>query len=120
MTFNYAKSAASALRLLTKFGADVTRRSYTTGTYDPATGGASVTTADTTRKGAFFDFDGGAQYVRGQLVQGGDKQLLLDASATVELQDHFIDAAGVEWTIVSLGSVAPAGTVVLYDIHVRT
>ena len=50
--FDYAKSAATALKLLTKFGRDVVRRNYSTGTYDPATGANAVTYADTTWKAA--------------------------------------------------------------------
>lgn len=119
MTFDYAAAAADALETLAEFGAPVTRRAVTTGAYDPATGAASVTTADTVRTGVFFDFKAGAQYERGQLIQVGDKRLLLDASATVALADRFVDGAGVEWSIVSLGSIAPAGVAVLYDIHVR-
>lgn len=115
----YAANAASALRVLTRKGQSVTRRSYTTGTYDPAAGSVSAATADTTRKGVTFDYGVGGQYVRGQLIQNGDKRLLLDASATVELQDHFI-IGGVEWTVVSLGEINPAGTVVLYDLHIRS
>jgi hypothetical protein len=119
MSADYAEMAVDALEMLAEFGAAVTRRSHTTGTYDPATGSASTTTADTTRTGVFLGINGGAQYVRGQLIQGGDKRLLLDASAAVALQDHFIDGAGGEWTIVSLDPIAPAGVAVLYDIHVR-
>ena len=115
---DYTKSAASALKMLTKFGQSVTRRSYTAGTYDPATGLVTPTTADTTRKGALFDFGEGQTLERGTLIQSGDKRLLLDATATVLPQDHFI-IGGTENVIVSIGEINPAGTVVLYDLHLR-
>lgn len=118
MSFDYSESAAQALELLTEFGQSVTRRSYTAGTYDPATGTTTPTTVDTTRTGALFDFSQGQQYMRGTLIQSGDKQLLLDAGATVDLKDHFV-IGGTEYTIVSLGEINPAGTTVLYDIHLR-
>jgi len=115
---DYAKTAASALKSLTKYGQSVTRRSYTAGTYDPAAGLVTPTTTDTTRKGALFDFGAGQTLERGTLIQGGDKRLLLDATATVSPQDHFIMGA-LEYVIVSIGEINPAGTVVLYDLHLR-
>lgn len=118
MSFDYAELAATALELLTEFGGDVTRRSYTAGTYDPATGLTTPTTADTTRQGALFDFGAGKTLERGTLIQGGDKRLLVDATATVAQQDHFI-VGGKEYVIISVGEISPAGTVVLYDIHLR-
>lgn len=119
MTFDYASVAATSLELLTEFGQDVTCRAYTQGTYDPATGATTNTTADTTRKGVLLDFGAGQTLERGGLIQGGDKRLLLDATATVDLNDHFI-VAGADYSIVSVGSVDPAGTRVLFDLHLRT
>lgn len=118
MGFNYSEAVTSALETLTEFGSDVTRKSFTAGTYDPATGSVTPTTADTMRKGALFDFGAGQTLERGTLIQGGDKHLLVDATAQVALQDHFI-VGGVEYVIVSIGEIAPAGTVVLYDLHLR-
>lgn len=119
MSFDYAELAATALELLTEFGGDVTRRSYTAGVYDPATGLTTPTTADTTRQGALFDFGAGKTLERGTLIQAGDKQMLLDATAAVSPQDHFIDAGGTEYVIVSIGEIKPASTVVIYDLHLR-
>lgn len=118
MAFNYSEVAANALETLTEFGRDVTRRSFTSGTYDPATGLVTPTTADTTRKGVLFDFGAGQTLERGSLIQGGDKRLLLDATASIAQQDHVI-VGSTEYLIVSVGEIAPAGTVVLYDIHLR-
>ena len=92
MSFDYSELAATALELLTEFGGDVTRRSYTAGVYDPATGLVTPTTADTTRQGALFDFGAGKTLERGTLIQAGDKQLLLDATATVSPQDSSMQA----------------------------
>ena len=115
---DYTKSAANSLKTLTKFGMDVVRRAFSAGVYDPATGLVTPTTADTTRKGALFDFGAGQTLERGTLIQGGDKRLLLDATATVSPQDHFI-IGSAEYVIVSIGEINPAGTVVLYDLHLR-
>lgn len=110
--------AVDVTELLGEFQ-DVTRRSHTIGSYDPATGTNTDTTADTTRKGALLDFGAGQTLVRGTLIQSGDKRLLLDSTATIAPQDHFI-VGGTEYVIVSIGEVNPAGTRVLYDLHLRT
>jgi len=118
MSFDYAELATLATDLLTEFGQAVTRRSYTAGAYNLATGTTTPTTADTSRIGALFDFTPNKTTERGTLIQTGDKQLLLDPTAAVSLQDHLI-VGGVEYIIISVGEVNPAGTVVLYDLHVR-
>lgn len=118
MTIDYAAIARNALAALTDAGQAVTRRAYTAGAYDTATGVAANTTVDTTRTGALFDFSRGKEYERGQLIERSDKRLLLDATGPVAMTDHFI-VNGVEYSVVSIGEVNPAGTCVLYDLHVR-
>ena len=118
MTFDYARAAATSLRLLTKFGQDVTLRSYSAGTYNPAVGTSTPTMTDTTRKGAIFDFGAGQTLERGTLIQVGDKRLLLDSVDSVSHQDHFI-IKSIEYVIVSIGEINPAGKSVLFDIHIR-
>lgn len=112
----YDDMAATSLSLLTEFGQNITHRSYTTGTYDVATGTTTPAATDATRTGALFDIN--TTTVRGQLVQVADKQLLVDGSAAVNLRDRFI-VNSVEYIIVSLGEINPAGTRVMYDMHVR-
>lgn len=118
MTFDYAETKADALESLTEFGQTVTRRSYTAGTYSPTTGTTTPTTADTSRIGVLLDFGSGKTAERGTLIQAGDKRLLVDASATIDLKDHFV-VGGTEYVIVSLGEINPAGVLVMYDIHLR-
>ncbi len=116
---NYAKTAATSLKLLTKFGQNVTRRTFTAGSYDPATGAVSNATADTTRKGVLLDFGSAQTNERGTLIQSGDKRLLMDAQGAALMTDHYIIGA-IEYTVVSIGEISPAGTVTLYDLHIRT
>lgn len=115
---DYSQSESRALSMLTKYGRDVTLRSYTTGTYNTATGTATPSTSDTTRKGALFDFGAGQTVSRGTLIQVGDKRLYLDAEATVNPQDHII-IDSVDYQIANIGEINPAGTRVLYDLHLR-
>jgi len=116
---NYAALAKTALKLLKDFGGKVTHRTYTTGTYDPATGLSGASSVDSTPTGVLLDFGSGQTLERGTLIQGGDKRLLLEPSASVSPQDHFI-VNGTEYLIVSIGEVKPAATRVLYDIHLKT
>ena len=118
MSFDYSEIAANALETLTEFGQSVTLRSFSAGVYDPSTGLVTPTTADTTRNGALFDFGAGQTLERGTLIQGGDKRILISPDGELNLQDHII-VGSVEYIFVSIGEINPAGTVVLYDCHIR-
>jgi len=122
MTFNYDEFAALSLELLTEFGQDVTRTANAFGTRNAATRTTPITPTDTTRKGAIFNFSSkttrGETTIRGESIQVGDKQLLVDAEGDVNLADHFT-VDGSEYKIISIDEINPAGTVVLFDLHVR-
>lgn len=121
MSFNYAGSAATALKLLQNFGQAVTLRKQTAGAYDPATGSATVTTADHAGTGVLLDYKlvNSGQMLENSMVQAGDKKLLLapDIAATPE-PDDLVIAQGT-WRIVNVKAVNPAGTVVLYELQLR-
>ena len=118
MTFDYADTAALAVEALTEFGNPVVRRATAAPVYSPTTGAANVAQSDLRRIGAVFDYGSGQTQVRGTLIQGGDKRLLLDATGEVLLTDQYV-INGVVYSVVSIGEVNPAGTPVLYDLHVR-
>ena len=117
MSIDYSAIAVNALAVLADAGTAVTRRSYTDGTYNPATGAAAPTTADTARTGVVLNYSTGLAMVRGALIKGGDKRLLLDAVGVAPaLTDRFI-VFGTEYRVVSIDETNPAGTPVLYDLH---
>ena len=119
-SFNYARTAATAARLLSKFGAPVTLRNVTIGTYDPATGQTATTNTDTTRNAALLEFGAGqVNAAGGGLIQAGDRRCLLEPGVVPALEDHII-AQGKEYVIKGIGEVNPAGTPVLYDLHLRS
>jgi hypothetical protein len=118
MSFDYAASADTSLRLITKFGRDVTRRAYTAGSYSTSTGAVAQTITDTTRKGALLPIKPGQTTIAGTLVQVGDSHLLLDAEGDVLQTDHYVIGTK-EYSVVSFEQLAPAGTVVLNTIHLR-
>lgn len=134
MAFDYAAMAETATELLTEFGQTVTRRAVINGEYDPATGTAGTTTSDTSRTGVILPFQSGITHMRGNMVQMGDAQLLLDPNGSVEMTDRYIldmrgslswygyfhgDVAAQEFSVVSYERLAPAGRTVLYTLHLR-
>jgi hypothetical protein len=124
MTFDYTKPAATALKLLTKFGRSVTLRKQTAGAYDPATSGATVTNTDYTGTGALFDFNErilGTQFENGTSVQMGDKYLLLASSGitVAPVPNDLLIFGSDTWTVLNVKIIAPAGTAVLYELHLR-
>ena len=123
MTYNYSPIAATALRMLTKFGADVTLRRYGEPVYDPTTLTATPTSVDYAIKGAKFDYTGtasGEVLQNGTLAQGADKQLLIAAnSVRPTLTDHIIFADGGIWSIADIKATEPAGVAVLYECRLR-
>lgn len=114
----YSDLAKVSLDLLTRFGQTITRRACVAGAYVPATGTASQATTDTSRKGAVFAFGAGVTFVRGQLVKITDKRLLVDATGPVLETDRFV-IGGIEYTVVTMDEIAPAGTAAVYDLHIR-
>lgn len=117
---DYAEIAADVLDILTEEGQAVTLRTVTEGAYDPATSTATDTTTDTTRRAVLFDIAKGITSIRGTLVQATDLQAYMEASGTAPANtDKLIDANGITYTILSVGVIAPTGTAVLFDLHLR-
>lgn len=114
----YTELADTSLEMLTEFGQDVTRTTNSEGTYDPSTGAVTQSTASTTRKGAAFPFSGGVTQIRGSLIQSGDIQLFLDAEGSVAITDRYTIGSTV-YGVVSYEEYSPAGTAVLYALHLR-
>jgi hypothetical protein len=119
--FNYANSAATALRLLTKFGRDVTHRKINEGTYNPETGTVTNTNTDTTVKAVDLDFSdktNGNQYFTDNVQMGDRYALIAPSVASIDVSDKLI-IGGVTWNVVNVKTLAPAGTVVLFTAQIR-
>lgn len=125
---NYGKTRAGADKSLRKAGMLVTLRRTVAGAYDPVTGTETQTVTDYSAWGVKFDYNnlGGKQSMpEGSVVLPGDKQLLLSAlqdngQALPALQptDKII-AAGVTYSIVNPGQIAPTDLVIMYDLQLR-
>jgi hypothetical protein len=120
----YERIQATVNKMLKGKGQAITITRQSSGTYDPATGTATVTTSTQTGWGAVFDY--GTKQIDGTLIKAGDKQLLLsalNAAGTLltapELNDT-VTIGGVIYTLVQpLKTLSPAGTIVMFECNLR-
>lgn len=116
MSFDYAKTAATALRLLQRFGASATLKRTSAGAYDPDTGTSAQTETSLSTTACVFDYD--AKYVDGTLILVGDKYAYL-SSEQVPKQGDVLTWQSVDYTVIAVKAVAPAGTAVLHEVQLR-
>lgn len=116
MTF-YSDMASTVTELLAEFGAPVTIRRVTGGTYSPSTDATTgATTTDLAATGLVRDYRAGQ--IDGTTIRRGDRELVLDATVTPTVDDTvLIDSA--YWDIVNVRAINPAGTPVAYFVQVR-
>lgn len=116
MAFDYAATAATATRLLQRFGAAAPLKRQTAGAYNPATGAAPVTVTSLATTAAVFDYP--QRYVDGTLIHEGDKQAFM-APAVVPAQGDVLTWQGVDYQVISVKGTSPAGVAVLYEVQIR-
>lgn len=124
MTFDYARTAATAERLLTRFGQSgyVRRQTVTGGSPSDETPGAAtdpgyaatfaVLPIETLQVG---------QAVGGTAIRITDSRVYLAPSVGIvpRADDRLVTAAGDVLTVLRCLPIAPAGTTVVYDIVAR-
>ena len=81
MTATDTRARATALRMIAKYGKAITFTSITAGSYDPATGAATPTSAAVTIKAVVDDYSAGAIFQAGGMILSGDKKFTIAASA---------------------------------------
>lgn len=122
MTFDYAATAATALRLLTRFGASATLKRTSAGTYDPSTGTSTETQTSLTTTACVFPYEQG--YVDGTIIMQGDQWCLLSPAQTpkqgdvVNVKSPLTGEYG-DYTVVNFTAHGPAGRPVLFEAQVR-
>lgn len=114
--FDYANTAATATRLLQRFGASATIKRTTTGEYDPETGTTPVTVTELATTAAVFAYD--QKYIDGTLVLQGDQRAYL-APAQQPKQGDRLTWQGKDFEMVAVKPVSPAGVPVLYEAQLR-
>ena len=116
MAYDYAPLTATALRLITKFGADMTFRDAGT-TGDPVTGLGAVAGTDRTLKGVQIKVD--IKVFPETVIQSGDRMLLIEGDAVVSTSDKWVFGSA-PWQILGVAPIIPNGTdIVASKILVR-
>jgi hypothetical protein len=115
-SFNYPATAATATRLLVRFGAACTLVRTTEGAYNPATGSNTVTVENLPTTAAVFAYD--QKYIDGTLILAGD-QLAYCAPAVEPKQGDSFTWAGVPRTVIAVKPISPAGIPVLFEAQIR-
>jgi hypothetical protein len=117
MSYDYTKPAATALKLLTKFGKVVTLSRYTGNSIDPITGTVTAgTDASVTTTGLIKNYADGV--VDGTRILSGDKELILSNEQVPTLTDQ-VTIDSQTWSIIAIKTINPADTVVCYFCQVR-
>jgi len=120
--FDYAKTATTAVRLLTKFGQSVTLARRSTGAYDPTLSAAPVTETLETRKAVLLDYDRinfGETLQDGTRIQAGDRRCLMGTDGSAPTNFDAVVVGGERYPIKVVKELNPAGTPVLYDMLIR-
>lgn len=122
----YGNLAATADRLITKFGAAATLRVRTAGAYDPATGQSAQTDTDYPIKAAVFDVRN--EEIDGTLIKASDKRAYISTLPGVPVPSvgDLMIWQGVTYQFAPNGNsepavkdLAPAGVSVLYEAILR-
>lgn len=118
MSFNYARTAATALRLLQRFGATATLTRPGVSGYDPETGAVTATPVVDGCTAAVFPYED--KHVDGSLILSTDQQALIAASGLSEPRPGDVLAwGGKGLTVVKAKNLGPSGVMVLYEVQVR-
>jgi hypothetical protein len=107
-----------ASKLMAKFGGEATIRRVTPGIYNPTTGTASETTADTAVRGVLEDVN--LREVN-DLIQAGDKRLLIaaaDVASPPTTADEVLIAAIVH-QVISVRTIEQDNEPITYELVIR-
>ena len=111
--YNNLKSMAA--QLLDKFGMPIIIR-RTSSTFDPVTGkDTAAQSKDYQAVGILADFN--RNEIDGTLIQRGDKKVTM-TGVKPHLSDVLV-ASDQQYTVQGIEEINPAGTVILWDLHVR-
>lgn len=114
--FDYTATAATALRLLTRFGAACVLKRQVSGDYDADQAAVLVIESELDTVAAVFEYP--AKYVDGTLIKQGDRQALMCADPVPAQGDRF-EWQDSDWTVVAVKAIAPSGVTVMHECQVR-
>ena len=119
--YDYAKSAATALKLITKFGQTAaiirTEVKEPSNPWDPSTGETVVT--EYTVQAVVTEY--AQRLIDGVSVKYGDKLVLVASSglAVTPAPNDSISVGGQTFSVVSVNVVAPGGVPLVYNLQAR-
>ena len=117
--FDYNRPAATAKRLLDRFGQAGSISRSTPGGYDPETGPTAPVELQSLCIVALLEFDN--RQIDGELVKIGDRRALIAPDTAFEPDAGDVLTVGVEVVqVVRNSPLKPAGVFVLHDCIVRT
>lgn len=117
MTF-YADMQSLATELLTEFGQNATWSRTEGGTRDPATGNVTGgTTTNYSGYGTLFDFN--TMLIDGEQILATDKRFLIESGDIPKVADK-LTINSVVYTVIAVNELNPAGTVVMYELQLRS
>lgn len=118
-TYNYANIAATALRLIARFGQAVTITSRVQGTYNAATSAATVTETTQTTRGVLDQYKW--REIDGSLIKAGDIKLIIAAKglSAPAINDSVTLADGSKLTIKNVDVLSPGAIPIIYICQVR-
>ncbi len=114
----YDRAAATAERLLKRYGAPMVLKRTVEGDYDPSTGSSSNVTQEHVTTGVMLEY--AQRDVDGTLIQHGDQRVYLSPDLVVTpVTGDTLRFNGSFFTVVVSRPLAPAGKTVLHDVQVR-
>ena len=119
MTALDLRARASAVRLLLKYGKQVTLTIVTEGTYNPTTGDMSGASTTTQTPNALIEDFPGVDYVNG-LVEKGDKRITIAADGYTEPKPNdTFTVDSLVYKVISVSTVWSGEQAALYASQVR-
>lgn len=113
----YTRMAATASKLLNKFGGTVTVVRNVGGSVNPVTGAVTPGSNTTlTAKGLISRFDD--SLIDGTRIKSSDRLLMIDNTFEPAMTDK-PTIASQNWTIVEIRTIKPANVAVMYALQVR-
>jgi len=110
--FDYSGLASTSVRLISRFGKTVLRRTITNSgpEYDP-----TQVNVDTAIYGVIVSY--GLNEIDGTLILAKDKKLL--TTSLIDIKDKIVDGS-IAYSVISVSVVEPATTSLLYKVQLRT
>ncbi len=115
---SYSGLSVTVLKLISRFGQDVTITRRDQGSYDPLTSSAPVTDTTSTGSGIVDQYQN--DEIAGTLIQLGDIKMFIAANGISGIiAGDMVTFGSVKYKVISVKQINPAGTTLLYECQLR-